>query len=199
MPWLQLDAVLLPAGSCARIDVKARPRPAWQGRCAYISPQPGAFNSDVDEITEKQLAIAFPIACVRIDVDDFKNVNDTFSHAAGDEALKHIAAALRKKARIRDRLYRVGGDEFGAILIDCTEEEAFGLMKRVATTLQNSPVRWVSSEGKAVEFTVSTSVGVAECSEALNIKAAFEAADLAAYASKEAGKKTVTRASAIKK
>jgi GGDEF domain-containing protein len=71
-----------------------------------------------------------------------------------------------------DRLYRVGGDEFGAVLVDCTEEESFGLMKRVATALKSSPVRWVSLEGKAVEFNITTSIGVAECSEPSKIKTA---------------------------
>jgi diguanylate cyclase (GGDEF)-like protein len=157
----------------------------------------GAYTSDIDEIGEKQVAMAFPIACVRIDVDDFKQVNDKFGHPAGDEALKHIAAVLRKKARMRDRLYRVGGDEFGAILVDCTEEESYGLMKRVAAALQISPVRWVSLEGNAVEFNITTSIGVAECSEPSKIKGAFEAADTAAYASKKAGKNTITRATGV--
>jgi diguanylate cyclase (GGDEF)-like protein len=157
----------------------------------------GAYNSDIDEVKEKRLAMAFPIACVRIDVDDFKRVNDDYGHSAGDEALKHIAAVLRKKARIRDRLYRVGGDEFGAMLIDYTEEEAFGLMRRVAATLQRSPVRWVGSDGTTVEFIVTTSIGVAECSECSDVKTVFESADKAAYASKRAGKNTITKATSL--
>ncbi len=156
-----------------------------------------AYKSDIKEIASGKLAMAFPIACIRIDVDDFKSVNDKFGHAAGDEALKHIAALMRKKARIRDRLYRAGGDEFAMILVDCSEEEAFGLMKRFAVGLKETPARWVSADGKAVEFPVSTSIGIAECPNHSGIEAAFDAADAASYASKKAGKKTITRATTV--
>lgn len=155
----------------------------------------GTFNYEVNEIQEGKLAAAFPIACVRIDVDDFKKVNDTHGHFAGDEALKHVAATLRKKARTRDRLYRAGGDEFTAILTDCTEEEGVGLMKRFLATLHAVPVRWVSPDGRVVEFSVTASIGVSECMQVDRIKEMFEAADKAAMESKQNGKNRITKTS----
>lgn len=157
----------------------------------------GAFNTRVSEIADKRIPVALPIVCVRIDVDDFKSVNDTYGHSAGDEALRHIAAALRKKGQLRDKFYRVGGDEFGAILIDATEEEGFGLMRRVSDALKSAAVRWVAPDGNASEFFVTCSIGVAECQQAEDIKKAFEKADEAAYESKKRGKKTITKASQL--
>lgn len=180
-------------------ELMSKPAPGQFDRLDVLTSlhNQSAFNVELDEIAEKALAVAIPIVCVRIDVDDFKTVNDTYGHSAGDEALKHIAAALRKKGRLRDRFYRAGGDEFGAILIDCSEEEGFGLMRRVSDALKATAVRWVAPDGKAEEFFVTCSIGIAECNKAEDIKLAFEKADRAAYASKQRGKKTITKASAL--
>ncbi len=59
-----------------------------------------------------------------IDLDLFKEVNDTYGHAAGDEALKHVANILRSKVRLSDIICRTGGDEFVLILKDATAEGA---------------------------------------------------------------------------
>jgi diguanylate cyclase (GGDEF)-like protein len=122
-------------------------------------------------------------------------VNDSYGHAAGDEALRHIASVLRRTVRERDRVYRISGDEFGVMCMNFTEEEAAGAMRRVCAALATSPVRWVSQDSKVQEFTVSVSIGVAEVSDPRKIEATFEAADKAAYTSKEAGKARVSKAS----
>ena len=152
----------------------------------------GAYNEDVQRIGTGEMPAAFPIGCVRADVDDFKSVNDQHGHPAGDAALRHIAGVLRSKARERDRVYRISGDEFGVLLVDASEEEAVGMMKRVCRDLRDKPVRWVSSAGDACQFHVSVSAGVAQCDSAAGIGEAFERADKASYASKEAGKGCVT-------
>jgi diguanylate cyclase (GGDEF)-like protein len=156
-----------------------------------------AYEEELSELEKGSLVVAKPIACVRIDVDKFKSVNDTYGHAAGDAALKHIASVLRQKARPRDRVYRISGDEFGILMPDATEEEAFGAMRRVSLALASSPVRWTSSTAERVEFTVSVSIGVAECENEGLVAAAFENADKAAYASKEGGRARVTKASTL--
>jgi diguanylate cyclase (GGDEF) domain len=136
----------------------------------------------------------FPLATVRIDLDDFKKVNDQFGHAAGDEALRHLAAILRLKARERDRVYRAGGDEFVILCSDTSKEEAFGTMRRVAEDLRRKPVRWVNEAGVSTEFPITISVGVAECGQADELNATLEIADKAAYESKANGKNQITMA-----
>ena len=96
------------------------------------------------------------------------------------------------------------GDESTLLAEDClwkaypdTEEEAAGSMRRICTALANTPVRWVNHEGQVSQFTVSVSIGVAEFAESGAIAKAFQSADKASYASKEAGKGTVRRASEL--
>jgi diguanylate cyclase (GGDEF)-like protein len=154
-----------------------------------------AYNEDVASASRGEVSVPSPSACIRLDVDSFKAVNDVHGHAAGDEALRHIASILRRTVRERDRVYRISGDEYGVLCANFTEEEATGAMRRVCADLAQSPVRWVSQDGVAHEFHVSVSIGVAEVTDPRNISAAFEAADKAAYVSKRDGKARVSRAS----
>ena len=153
-----------------------------------------AYNEDIGQIAEGILATSPPTSCARLDVDNFKSVNDKHGHAAGDEALRHIAAIIRRTIRERDRLYRISGDEFGVLFSNFTEEEASGAMRRVCRALHSSTVRWISRQGDVHEFKVSVSIGVSEFEICAEVRAAFERADRAAYTSKAAGKATVTRA-----
>lgn len=154
-----------------------------------------AYKEDLVSATKGEAFFPSPVACIRIDVDNFKGVNDEHGHAAGDEALRHIASVLRRTARERDRVYRVSGDEFGVLCANFTEDEAAGAMRRVCAALEGAPVRWVSQDGEVREFTVSVSIGVAEVSDPRQIETTFEKADKAAYVSKKAGKARVSKAS----
>lgn len=155
----------------------------------------GAYKEDIELIKKGEVVLPFPSACVRLDVDNFKMVNDNHGHPAGDQALRHIASIIRKTVRERDRVYRISGDEFGVLCANYTEEEAAGAMRRICAALESSPVRWVDREGKPAMFHVSVSIGVAEFTACEEIEEAYKSADDASYASKRAGKGTVTRAS----
>lgn len=180
-------------------ELMSKPPPGQDHRFDVLTAlyNQGAYKEDLENIENGTLPIAFPIGCVRIDIDDFKNVNDTYGHSAGDAALRHIAGILRSKVSEWDRVYRISGDEFGILLMDTTEEEAGGMMKRVCATLQKSLVRWVSSEGKTVEFGITASIGVSQCDDKSLILNSFEFADNASYSSKEAGKDRVTLHSSL--
>jgi diguanylate cyclase (GGDEF)-like protein len=156
-----------------------------------------AYREDLKQMETGVFSTAPPTACARIDVDDFKSVNDTYGHRAGDEALRHIASVIRRTVRERDRVYRISGDEFGVLFTNFTEEEAAGAMRRVCGVLAVSPIRWIGQDGGALEFSVGVSVGVAESSATAKVEETFELADKAAYASKSAGKGIVTRASSL--
>jgi diguanylate cyclase (GGDEF)-like protein len=117
------------------------------------------------------------------------------SHAAGDEALRHIAMAIRRTVREQDRVYRISGDEFGVLFTNFTEDEAAGAMRRVCSVLSKSRIRWIGLNSEVEEFVVSVSIGVAESSDPGQVLKTFELADRAAYESKKTGKGRVTRAS----
>jgi diguanylate cyclase (GGDEF)-like protein len=194
---LPTDSVFLSSRTSPRTHVEAPPGLDHQYDALTGVYNQGAFQDDLRRATSGSLSVAAPIACVRIDIDDFKGINDTNGHAAGDATLRQLAGLLRRKVRERDRVYRVGGDEFAVLFMDFSEEEAFGVMRRVSEMLRGAPVRWIRSDGGAIEFPVTISVGVAECAHVGEISRAFEDADKAAYASKRAGKATITRASSL--
>ena len=156
-----------------------------------------AYKNDIEQISSKAVSVAFPAACVRGDVDKFKIINDSYSHDAGDLALRHVATILTSKARPRDRIYRISGDEFGILMPDTTEEEAVGVMRRITLALKSRPVRWVSPSGQAETFFVTLSFGVAECADAFDLGDRFGLADRAAIVSKERGGGQVTAASGL--
>ena len=83
--------------------------------------------------------MATPPASVYIDLNDFKEINDTHGHQAGDEALKHVADILLGSVRDSDVVGRLGGDEFGIILdksgADAARERAEALRQSVLNTL----------------------------------------------------------------
>ena len=96
------------------------------------------------------------VAALFCDVDDFKEVNDSFGHHVGDEVLKAVASRLRAAVRPSDTVARIGGDEF-VVLCEGMEDEsvAFGIASRVLTSVS------LPLEVAGHELTLSVSVGVA--------------------------------------
>ena len=150
-----------------------------------------AFGTDLADISADRYPVATPIACVRLDLDDFKTVNDDYDHTVGDEALKYVVEVLRRKCRLRDRLYRVGGDEFALLCSDLSAEEAEGMMNRVLRNIRESPLSTRFQESE-VDVPLSLSIGISECARVSELKEAFMRADEAAIKSKKAGKARVT-------
>jgi diguanylate cyclase (GGDEF)-like protein len=152
-----------------------------------------SYDEDVAAIKDGNLPFPIPIACIRIDVDFFKRINDEYSHADGDRALKHLANVIRQKVRPRDRLYRVGGDEFAILCPDLSSLEAQGAMTRLASALKNKPiVANLKNEGGRKDIVLTLSIGIAECNALDIIKAVFELADAAAIKSKDNGRDQIT-------
>jgi diguanylate cyclase (GGDEF)-like protein len=97
-----------------------------------------------------------PLACMTIEIDDFKLVNDTYGHDAGDTVLKLVASTLKDEMRAQDVLARTGGDEFMVICPDTTLEAALACAERMRSVLETLPV--VSA---APNVRGSVSIGVA--------------------------------------
>ncbi|UCE17824.1 MAG: GGDEF domain-containing response regulator [Gemmatimonadota bacterium] len=100
------------------------------------------------------------ISKIIIDLDDFKLINDTYSHSEGDKALKFIASKIRKRFRPNDTKARIGGDEFGVIAPNMDHERALERAEKLRKEVENTPVKLKKkSVEEKVKLTIS--IGVA--------------------------------------
>jgi diguanylate cyclase (GGDEF)-like protein len=114
-----------------------------------------------------------------IDIDDFKQVNDSHGHPVGDEALCHVAEALRANVRGEDRVFRVGGEEFAVLLPGLSAEDALPVAERLRQA--------VASVSFALPLRIS--IGLASWpTDASNREELLRRADEALYAAKRGGK-----------
>ena len=119
-----------------------------------------------------------------IDLDQFKVVNDTCGHVAGDELLRQISSLMMSLVRQRDSLGRLGGDEFGLLMEHCSIKEA----KRIGTKIIDS-VRQHNFTWDGEYFTIGVSIGIVSILKASqNIDDLMKAADAACYTAKEKGR-----------
>ena len=127
-------------------------------------------------------------AMLYIDLDQFKVVNDTSGHIAGDELLKQLSALFQKHKRESDVLARLGGDEFGMILENCPVDRAIIIGEGILSDLGQFRFLWM---GKV--FTTGASIGLVPFSNASNdtISSLMSAADVACYAAKDAGRNRI--------
>lgn len=129
-------------------------------------------------------------ALLIVDLDYFKQVNDTWGHVAGDGALRHIADLLRRVLRAPDVAARMGGEEFGLWLPEAGMAVALEVAERIRATVEATPFRW---EGQEIRLTCS--VGVASVPETTSAVAnLYPAADAALYRAKSAGRNRVEAA-----
>lgn len=77
-----------------------------------------------------------PLACLMLDIDHFKRINDNFGHAAGDEVLRQLAEVLRNTSRSEDMIFRYGGEEFAAVLTNANQRIALQIGERIRTLVK---------------------------------------------------------------
>ena len=123
-------------------------------------------------------------AMIMIDLDHFKDVNDTFGHAAGDKLLEDVGKVLNDSFKGRDIVGRMGGDEFMIFMTDIkSENDAVSISTRLNKMLTK---RIVKTQG---EVTISASIGIAICdSKMTEFEALFKRADEALYKTKKNGR-----------
>jgi diguanylate cyclase (GGDEF)-like protein/PAS domain S-box-containing protein len=128
---------------------------------------------------------SYALCC--LDLDQFKIVNDTCGHSAGDALLGQVGALLKSKVRWRDTLARLGGDEFGILLESCTLDEAMRTAESLREAVRNFKFTWEERT-----FRLGASIGVVPISpENADVASILSAADSACQAAKEAGRNRV--------
>ncbi len=121
------------------------------------------------------------------DLDQFKVINDTCGHLAGDELLKELARYLQARVNERDNLARLGGDEFGILLKNHTPEEACDFAKELLRHINAFRFRWEDHV-----YEVGASIGLVHLDEnSQNLTKVLSAADVACYMAKEAGRNRI--------
>lgn len=126
-------------------------------------------------------------ALLYIDLDQFKVVNDTCGHQAGDRLLRDVTSLLQARVRASDTIARLGGDEFGVLLEGCTPEQSARIADGVRQAIKDYRFAW-----GATTLSVGASVGVVQIGvDTESVAAIMSAADIACYAAKDEGRNRV--------
>lgn len=156
---------------------------------AFIDPLTGAMNRrKFDELSQEELnrSIRYKseLSFLMLDIDHFKNINDTYGHDVGDEVLKHFSSICLDMARSLDIVARVGGEEFVVMLRETDSKGAFIFAERFREKIFASELK---IDGNIIKYTLS--VGIASRYEDDNeVKAILQRADKALYEAKNSGR-----------
>jgi len=126
-------------------------------------------------------------AVLYLDLDRFKIVNDTSGHAAGDELIKQVSQLLQSTLRERDIVGRLGGDEFGIMLTQCSHEDALRVAEKVRKAVVDLHFAW-----GVRSYRIGVSIGLVLLdSRSSSLKEVMKAADAACYMAKEKGRNRI--------
>ena len=117
-----------------------------------------------------------PIFTAILDLDLFKNINDTYGHAAGDEVIRKTAAIIRNTIRSYDLVGRYGGEEFVLLITDLNEAIAYNLMERIRENMEYNVINY-----EGTEIRITCSIGLARYTEDDTLESSVNKADKAMY------------------
>lgn len=176
-----IATLLVHAASVAALDAHAD-KAELAGQMAGIDPLTGLLNrratlGELNQSASSSREAGRPAALVLLDLDHFKQLNDTLGHEAGDDALRHVAQVLTAFVRPSDHVCRWGGEEFLLVLPDADEALAIETAERLRLRL--------------VDAGVTASFGVAEIGPGDTVTSWVRRADDAMYVAKHEGRNTV--------
>lgn len=149
-------------------------------------PNRRAYDERVAQEHARFRRFGQPLALLVLDVDDFKNINDTLGHKAGDKALAMIAKILRERLRATDFIARFGGEELVLLLTGADRDDALRVADAMRVAVEQGGLH---ASGKPVNVTVSG--GLSLFAKDDSTEAVFERADQALYEAKRQGKNRI--------
>jgi diguanylate cyclase (GGDEF)-like protein len=129
-----------------------------------------------------------PVACIMVDLDHFKKINDTWGHHAGDQVLVAASGILMQNRRQYDEVGRYGGEEFALLLPNTSAEAAMTVAERIRCTIAGTPVH---VDGQRILMTASFGVAAYPRKDVAGLNDLLKAADRALYVAKETGRNKV--------
>ncbi len=150
------------------------------------------FDRRLEEEWQRSLRFQRPLALLMVDLDRFKEINDTHGHQVGDKVLRHVADQLSGQIRKEDCLARYGGDEFALILVETDHDSAHAIAVRLHTQLGSTPCL-VPEKNLAIGIEVSIGVATGP-KDSMELAELVSAADTALYAAKGHGRNCVRSA-----
>ena len=142
------------------------------------------FERRLSRVLETAQSADTENALCYLDLDRFKQVNDTCGHVAGDELLRQVSQLLKQQIRKRDTLARLGGDEFGLLMEHCSLNEAKGVAENLIKVISDFSFPWEDHS-----FSIGVSIGLVDVSRnSAAMQQVLRAADTACYVAKEQGR-----------
>ena len=147
----------------------------------------GEFDILLAELIQDSAGSDHQHALLYLDLDQFKVVNDTCGHSAGDELLKELSQLLMRHLPENASLARLGGDEFGVLLENSTIEQSRQIAERILRVVESFQFRWENSS-----FDISVSIGLVPITgDGITPSFALSAADVACFVAKESGRRRI--------
>jgi diguanylate cyclase (GGDEF)-like protein len=149
------------------------------------------FERQLEREGTRTVRYGHPFTLVMVDIDNFKRLNDNFGHIVGDEAIRRVGKVLREGTRGIDLAARIGGDEFGIILVETSQQSGIEVAERLRLMISSSSI---PGAGK-----ITASFGVAECpSCAHTAEEVLHVADKALYKAKRTGRDCIVGTDRLK-
>ena len=166
-------------------------REAAQRNYAMQDPLTGllnrrAFADFADRMSRRRAGLRNAMAILVLDLDHFKSINDRFGHEAGDRMLKAFGDMAEQSVRTSDQFFRMGGEEFCAVLPDTSVADAVGIAERIRQGFEAVVIETAAGPART-----TVSIGVAATQYAVEIDVLLAAADAAVYEAKARGRNRV--------
>lgn len=138
-----------------------------------------AFVRELDRQIASASRYAIPASLAYLDLDGLKRTNDTHGHACGDAVLAHFSSVIFTALRSSDLVGRLGGDEFGIVLLHANEKQAESTCERISEVMAGKPLTW-----KEAAIPLRFTFGIVRLSAGMDAETAIAAADAAMYRNK---------------
>lgn len=151
------------------------------------------FSTLEDEIS-RYARYDYKFSIIMLDIDNFKRLNDTYGHLAGDAVLNNLGSMLKDKLRPTDRAFRFGGEEFVVVLPDTEATIAYIVAERIREAFESKTFSFNTAEdSRSVTVSSTVSIGITAFRNGMSIQQLLDEADVAMYKAKSLGKNRVVR------